>query len=54
MDAYDHICNLKLIKSIELWDRCKCEKCQKEVKEKKEILESRYKKNKNENANNMG
>ena len=40
-DEFKHVDTQKIIKSINLYDRCKCEKCQKEVKLLQNILTSR-------------
>lgn len=40
-EEYNRICNIKLLERIYLMDRCKCDKCKKEVKLLNQILQCR-------------
>lgn len=43
-EEYDHLPNEWFIKSIDLYDRCKCERCQKHKKSREDVLNYRKEK----------
>lgn len=50
MEEYNHISEIRLNEMLHLYDRCKCEKCQKEVQLVQDIIDWRSSKQKDNKA----